>query len=1622
MSKDIRIIATALPASSVDKAGCLQVALSLSPQLFQRGSRVELGRDYPEVASWPQYAAFFERAIRFRLYAFGPGWQPYGSRLLASTTGPAARGYQAAQNQQLWHQMMPPDTPVSNWQDPPTPFRLAKLLTADSLRASLQQALREAARALRQQPAATTTGREQLAFGRVLHDMIAELDAKALDVPALLAHPLLRELPRRSPPLARLHQRLEAIYADYKLELNRLLLRLELTEVNERNLAESSEFHKRFAAYAQHPELLRRTGWLWHYTLEAREVEAARAELLKKVPASQPNEPRFFLAVDDDVFALDDLQPDLNNSIFSMEDKEDFLQRILNAAPATTGDYWLAWLNKLDVSCAFTAVELLAAGPGEGDLAPTTHSLRWRVGSWQEEADASQARDAALFAGFRDYVLMHNPRFSVKSQLLNRSQLFRQLENVVLRQRGSLKIAPATATDLLQRLSPAVAGASQQRGSQHNGYSASGITLSVSNLPDVLSAVLAQNPSVQRLRAIRQAPAGGEADNTGIAALLVNSALIYQHNVHHGYRVDVVALNRHDELLASSLCSKRETYAAPARPQQPLGHDELEGWLLESVQASTDDTLFYTDEELFHWNDWNLVTPFGNAEEKEEEYRAPGLRIRATAAAQSLVPLRFLWRYSFALRPVDLAGQSAPPVHERLRAGGDWCAGSVHAKFKDFLSSKPASAGSGQPVADIFTRPITHRRVDGVQLPRIFLSTTNPRQQHWGKGTHEQPHTLVVRSCFDGTKLVAEPIDDVRLLAPPRMSLALLMQHGVVDALRQAGSPATLFRQLIDWDYVAAPEASPAETAPRVREDGYVSYLTDPVVDGYELTLDGHLYELPMGLAAMSDKWDQWRKKPYHRLCLTTAQPAAGVASLVLEKTAAQAPDCPQYVQSIFKLRRGFAHEMSLACLLPKPCRPPAASGPAAPATAAARPALQWPRDELFLAGITQVYTSPLSVPLTWAAADLPPAQQPAPHQPPVTFVHAVEKPCLLYQRYTQAAGSPDPQFQLQVLCQSFAAQERAPGAASLEFSLAFSEFPVLTAETYRLHALVAGVVCDRRAPLGYRVEVSKLPVQAGIQPRRSGSGPADPVRERDVCFDQLRHTLPGTRAYRVAYEVEAVSKFSAYFEDRLAHSPDDAHSITGHAFAPLSKLVATVEQALLPASPGAPAAPPAPHYNDAKLRKELLEAPATDLLQVRSTARPPEPVLEKLVPLLHWHPPGPAPTATQLQSGWPVARSCRAVRLYFEGDWYCTGWGEQVAIFFGLDPGTPPAGWSPPVFSSRNTLAFGPPAAGYQELSVSQLISQLGSDPIATVQGIGRTMDDTFFRDAAGKPRPVYEVPLGDLEWDKPQFAGTGPGLEILSQHCLRYVLYEVCFASPEQLNCWAGYTDDTADYYYREGKFYVDVYLDEAALLAEYFPFVRLALARYQPHSIRPLVGGHPSEHYCFSKLVLTDFWQPLPPRSLTITRAAELRISWPAGLNPSHQRPGPPNLLACYISPATPEAARYLAPIEQPGTEAALEAATEFIDANSGLGPPQANAGHFCYHQQIDNKEDTILKLPAGMLPAAAGATLTLAEFEYYENDELSDRPTASEPYYEPSPDPRQDPRYRLIFSYVLPLPTP
>jgi hypothetical protein len=72
--------------------------------------------------------------------------------------------------------------------------------------------------------------------------------------------------------------------------------------------------------------------------------------------------------------------------------------------------------------------------------------------------------------------------------------------------------------------------------------------------------------------------------------------------------------------------------------------------------------------------------------------------------------------------------------------------------------------------------------------------------------------------------------------------------------------------------------------------------------------------------------------------------------------------------------------------------------------------------------------------------------------------------------------------------------------------------------------------------------------------------------------------------------------------------------------------------------------------------------------------------------------------------------------------------------------------------------------------------------------------------------------------------------------------------------------------EYDARRQLWYCDIVVDPGAA---YFPFIRLALARYQPYSVEtPPSGGEPRANVHLSRVVLTEFAQLAPDRSATVT----------------------------------------------------------------------------------------------------------------------------------------------------------
>ena len=283
----------------------------------------------------------------------------------------------------------------------------------------------------------------------------------------------------------------------------------------------------------------------------------------------------------------------------------------------------------------------------------------------------------------------------------------------------------------------------------------------------------------------------------------------------------------------------------------------------------------------------------------------------------------------------------------------------------------------------------------------------------------------------------------------------------------------------------------------------------------------------------------------------------------------------------------------------------------------------------------------------------------------------------------------------------------------------------------------------------------------------------------------------------------------------------------------------------------------------------------------VPSTARPAAPEVVYVLPTFKWEKEDGAKRRH--------VRRGNAVRVWLRRPWFSSGDGEQLAVV--LRPGVRlPLGWEhvgttlqasavelatqPSSFSRvplRRAVAAASPAAvraqatqAFQAVAASELDSQLFSaglgvlgPPPPSAEELRRML--TPYTSEWGSD-PVWQSRLPERPptvADFPRHVGYASGLaldELPSAARVVIAAHEV-FWNPER-KLW-----------------YCDIEIDAGDA---YFPFVRLALARYQPHSV---TGAH------LSRVVMTDFIQLAPDRTaeLSLLRSSiGIRVSGYSGRN--------------------------------------------------------------------------------------------------------------------------------------------
>ena len=322
------------------------------------------------------------------------------------------------------------------------------------------------------------------------------------------------------------------------------------------------------------------------------------------------------------------------------------------------------------------------------------------------------------------------------------------------------------------------------------------------------------------------------------------------------------------------------------------------------------------------------------------------------------------------------------------------------------------------------------------------------------------------------------------------------------------------------------------------------------------------------------------------------------------------------------------------------------------------------------------------------------------------------------------------------------------------------------------------------------------------------------------------RHEFGDTKYRRIVYHSIATTRFREFLPRPIAEDPAAIQRVesTGDASGPKQALV---------------------HH-------------------VPSSARPAAPELVYVLPTFKW----------EKQDG-PTRRHVRhgnAVRVWLRRPWFSSGDGEQLAVV--LRPGVAlPRGWEradalleasvlelaarPPSFSLAPLKRVARPAAPFAGQAIRRtqppaqgaLEKELAFAPIEVIASLSPSADeirrmlapyvtewgnDPVWQSAASKSTPTVA--------DFPRHTGYASGLtlaELPGTSRVVVAAHDVFWSSERKL--W-----------------YCDIEIDPGDT---YFPFVRLALARYQPHSV---ADAH------LSRVIMTDFIQLAPDRT------AELKIS--------------------------------------------------------------------------------------------------------------------------------------------------
>jgi hypothetical protein len=226
----------------------------------------------------------------------------------------------------------------------------------------------------------------------------------------------------------------------------------------------------------------------------------------------------------------------------------------------------------------------------------------------------------------------------------------------------------------------------------------------------------------------------------------------------------------------------------------------------------------------------------------------------------------------------------------------------------------------------------------------------------------------------------------------------------------------------------------------------------------------------------------------------------------------------------------------------------------------------------------------------------------------------------------------------------------------------------------------------------------------------------------------------------------------------------------------------------------------------------------------VLNSARPAAPKVLYAVPVFGWEDQG-----TSADERFGRLRHGGGLRIYLNRPWYSSGDGELLAAILNV------------------SVENGVPVKSFVPNNLKPFVSMWGVDPIwqSGFTRFDSPLPEHFTNAVATK----FNLSLDELS-QKETDNGSGSKIKREPVYNITAVGHEVHFDTERRL--W-----------------FCDMFIDS---LGSYYPFVRLALARFQPNSVK---DAH------LSRIALLDFAQLAPDRSFTITREADnprlLRVSF-------------------------------------------------------------------------------------------------------------------------------------------------